>query len=278
MRKTFLVVLLFVSILAIVVRVSTKPLEQVLGIKQRAGLRVESNQDAKAFLNSRELGKTPYQNEDLTEGEYLVELKPASEGSQSAFVSWKGYVKLIGGTLTVVNRDFSTNTQNSSGEIINLEKGSGVTIVSSPDSADVMVDGLSQGRTPVVIANIGSGEHQFLVSHDNYLKRSIRATVAEGYALVLNVDLSLAEVDLASITTSPITSQREVVIKLTPTGFLRVRSAPSTTAKEIARVKPGERLPLIEDLPSWIKIKTVDGQEGYVSAAYVDKNTPSLRP
>ena len=116
----------------------------------------------------------PYQNENLTEGEYLITLQPEDDSTQSAKASWQGYAKLNTGTLTVVNREMEDTLAASSGETISLEKGKGVTVISTPNQAEVFIDGVSKGLTPLTISDISSGEHQFLISRDNYQKRSIR--------------------------------------------------------------------------------------------------------
>lgn len=271
MRRFIITLLVFLSVIALVVRFSSKPLEQFLGLKQRAGMRVESNTKAKVLLDKKDMGEVPFQNEELSEGEYLLEVVPQNQATDSAKASWQGYVRLNGGTLTVVNRELAQTSAESSGEVITLEKGKGATVVSTPSSAEVFIDGQSRGRTPVSIEDLSSGEHQFLLSKDNFLKRSIRATLVEGYSLNLSVDLAISEADLSKISTPPTPTSQEVIVKQTPTGFLRIRSGPSTNSQEVARVSPGDRLILLEELSSWSRVKTSSGVDGYVSSVYIEK-------
>jgi hypothetical protein len=266
-KKFIVLLLLFLSCIALLLKFAYQPLIQVLHLEPKSGVRIESNQKSKVLINGTEVGITPYQNEGMAVGEALISLVP-QEATNSA---WQGYVKLNPGTLTIVNRDLSDSPAASSGEVITLEKGSGVTIVSTPTEAVVSIDGAEVGRTPITLSNLPSGEHQFLIGKDNFLKRSIRATVVNDYNLNINVDLSLAQVDLTKIPTVPITSNQEVTVKQTPTGFLRVRKEANITSDEIGRVAPGERLVLIEELSGWMKVKLKDGQEGYVSSTYVAK-------
>lgn len=273
MRKVSIITLVFLSIVALILRFGANPLIKTLGLEPRAGLRVESNKKAKVLVNGSEVGNTPFQNESMTEGEYLVSLKPDEEATSSVQVSWQGYVKLNGGTLTVVNRELADTQSASSGEVINLEKGNGVTVVSIPTSAVVSMDGKEIGRTPVKLNGVLSGEHQFLISKDNFLKRSIKASLVEGYNLNLSVDLAIAEVDLSKVPTIPTTQTAQVVVRATPTGFLRVRSEANLNSQEVGRVNPGETLVLLEELPNWDRVRLPDGQEGYVSSSYVEKKT-----
>lgn len=267
MRKVILLTLIFLSVIALILRFGTKPLIKALKLEERAGLRVESNKGAKVTIDNKDVGNTPFQDENLSQGEYLVTLK-AEEGTASA---WQGIVKLIGGTLTIVNRELATSQAASSGEVINLEKGKGVTITSSPTSALVFIDSKEIGRTPVSVSDISYGEHQFLISKENFLKRSIRASLVEGYSLTLAVDLAIGEVDLTKVPTTPISSSDQVVVKSTPTGFLRVRAEANLSSSEVSRVKPGDTLVLLEEIPNWNRIRLPDGKEGWVSSAYTEK-------
>ena len=62
-----------------------------------------------------------------------------------------------------------------------------------------------------------------------------------------------------------------VVIKNTPTGWLRVRSGPGTNFAEIDRVFPGESFPLLEENENWYKIELEGRTNGWISAQYTNK-------
>lgn len=269
MKKTILLILVILSIFALTLRFGRPTLDSFLQITEKAGIRVLSVPDgAQMFIDEAEVGKTPYENTQLENKQYLVKI-------QSGEAIWQGKVTLNGGTLTVVNRDLSKETTSSAGEILTLEKGQGVIIISSPVDGDIEIDGKFYGKTPKLV-EIDAGEHTFVISHGNYLKRSIRAYVPEGFNLTLSVDLALSEADLTAITTPVILKTQMVVVKDTVSpnpGFLRVRDKPSTAGKELARVLPGEELVLLEELSGWDRIRLSNGTEGYVSKTYVDKKT-----
>lgn len=278
MRKVLVLSLVFLSIISILINFGYQPLIAALGLTPKAGIRVTSDQKAKVLVDNKEVGNTPYQDENLKEGEYLVVLKNDPEGSESGKILWQGYAKLYGGTLTVINRDLADNPSTSSGETITLEKGGGATIVSTPPQAEVVVDNKVAGRTPVTIDSLAAGEHQFMISKNSYLKRNIKATAVDGYNLTLTVDLAISEPDLTKLPTIPVTTSVEVVVKKTPTGFLRVRKSPSLDGEEIARVSPGDSLVLLEEIANWDRVRLVDGKEGYVSSIFVGKKTASPTP
>ncbi len=61
-----------------------------------------------------------------------------------------------------------------------------------------------------------------------------------------------------------------VIVKETGLGFLRVRSEPNLAGSESARVKPGEKYPLLAEITGWVKIK-LPTIFGWVSDQYVEK-------
>lgn len=264
MRKTLILILVSLSIIILIIRFGSSPILSLLGFKERAGIKIDTNTEARVSIDNQDLGATPLQKEDLAPGQHLVVL--TSDNGQ-----WQGYVKLNAGTLSVVNRELAPNDASSSGEVITLERGSGVTIVSNPSPSDVEVDGKVEGKTPLSLTSLPLGEHLFSISHPNYLKRSVRAALTEGYQLTLSVDLAISEADLSQVSTPPVTINSTVKVLSTPTGFLRVRDTPSTIGVEIGRVSPGDSLVLIEEQGSWDKVKLPNGKEGYVSSAYVEK-------
>lgn len=263
-KKITLSFLVLLSVAALALRFSNTLTTSIFNVKEKAGIRVLSvPQGAQVFINDVDAGKTPYEDQELTTEEYSVKIQVDNN-------TWQGKIKLLPGTLTVINRELTNDSSSSAGEVLTLEKGSGVTIVSNPTDAIIEIDGKEYGRTPKSI-DISIGEHTFAIKKGNYLNRSIRATVPENYNLVLNVDLALSEADLTNISTPPITETPKVIIKNTPTGFLRIREKPSITSKEIGKVLPGDELVLVEEMEGWDKIRMSSGIEGYVSSTYVGK-------
>jgi membrane protein implicated in regulation of membrane protease activity len=267
MRKTLFTIALFIVLTLVFLQYGYKPLSERLGLKSKAGIWVESNKSAQVLINGKLMGETPFKNvDDLKEGQYQIELKDASSSAD-----WKSDIKLNGGTLTVVNRDLDTDSAKEAGEVITLEKGSGATITSVPSGAKVLVDGEERGITPLFLPSISSTDHLFLFSKENYIKRTVRATVTEGFGINIAVDLAGQEAE-ALPSSPPIQTAQKLKVLQTPTGFLRVRSTPSTAGTEVARVSPGDELTLEEETNSaWDKVKTSDNKEGYVSSQYVQK-------
>lgn len=266
MKKFIIWFLVLISLVALLLRFSKDWTQIFFGREQTSGISILSlPSEASVFLDNEEVGKTPYTNKNLDEGNYVVKID--KDGTK-----WEGKVKLTSGTISVINRDLASDSASSAGEVLILEKGKGLTVVSNPTDSDVEIDGKSYGKTPITV-DIEVGEHTILLSHTNFLKRSIRADLPNGFNLTIAADLALSEADLSSINTTVITQTPGVLVKNTPTGFLRVRDKPNLNGKEIARVTPGETLILLEEMGSWDRIRLSNGEEGYVSSSYVEKKT-----
>lgn len=267
MKKTILWILILISALSLIIRYSSNIGEIFFGIKQKSGISIFTMPDgATVFLDGKEVGKTPFEDKNLE-----VRLYDISLNKDGAY--WQGKIKLNGGTLSSISRDLAKDQASSAGEILTLDRGKGLTVISNPSGAEVEVDGKSYGKTPTTI-NISTGEHTIVVSHGNYLNRSIKANLPDNFNLTISVDLGLSEADLTSISAPVITQTPEVLVKQTPTGFLRVRDKASLSGKEIGRVNSGDTLILLEELSGWDRVRLSDGTEGFVSSVYVSKKTP----
>lgn len=267
MKKILIWLLILLSIVVLLIRYSSKIGEVLLNVKQRGGISILSTPtDATVYLDDKQVGKTPFEDKNLDIKKYTVKIEKDSG-------VWQGIVRLIPQTMLIINRDLASEQASSSGEILTLDKGRGITVVSNPSDTEVEIDGKSYGKTPLSV-NIQSGEHTILLSHPNYLKRSIKAVLPAGFNLTVTVDLALSEADLTAISAPVVTQTPEVLVKQTPTGFLRVRDQASLNGKEIAKVNVGEKLVLLEELAGWDRVRLPNGIEGFVSSSYVEKQTP----
>lgn len=266
-KKVLIWMLVLLSVVVMLIRYSSKVEALLFNIKQKGGITVLSSPlSATVFLDGKEVGKTPFEDKNLDVREYNVKID--GDGA-----SWQGNVKLTSQTMVIVDRDLAKDPASSAGEVFTLDRGRGITAISNPRDSEVEVDGKIYGKTPVSI-NIDPGEHIISVSHPNYLKRSIKTFLPEGFSLTVSVDLALSEVDLTAVSAPVMTATEEAIVKETPTGFLRVRDQGLLSGKEITKVVPGDTLVLLEDQGSWTRVRLPDGTEGFVSSAYIEKKTP----
>lgn len=239
-------------------------LPDIFGVIPRGGLKVISSSEATVYINGLEVGKTPYRDDNLTVGEYLVRLVNNDS-------SWQGKIRLNKGSLSVINRSLAPSIASSSGESLVLDQGKGVVITSSPLGSDVEVDGKQIGKTPLSISSLLPGTHSFSISHDNYLTRVVDVVLPANLFLHINVDLSLVEKTESTIVTPTVAVVKKVVVKQTPLGYLRLRESPSISSKEVAQVSAGEELVVISESPGWIKVRLKNNLEGFISAQYTQK-------
>lgn len=66
----------------------------------------------------------------------------------------------------------------------------------------------------------------------------------------------------------PITKNTQITVQNTPTGYLNVRSLPSTSGKLLTRIHPGEIYTYTEVKNNWYKIVLSDGSSGWVTGQY----------
>lgn len=263
-----------------------------------AGLKVETNPPALVFVNDTQIGQTPVEKL-FGGGEITVKLIPNSP--TVALSTYQTKVKLNENVYTVIRRDFGKEESESAGEIVTLEPQSSETpslsvVVAGPDSASVLLDGQPQGFTPLIVNSITAGDHQITISAPGFTTRQVAAKAINNYKLIVNAklagslpepsDVSAGDEDATAsatpkpspsaspkTTTSKNISKPYVEIKDTPTGFLRVRSGPSTGNKEVGQVDPGDQFPLLDEQSGWYEI-SVDLEatsSGWISGQYADK-------
>lgn len=269
--------------------------------RPNAGLKVETTPPALVFVDGTQIGQSPI-DKLFKPGEVTVKLIPNS--TTVALSTYQTKVRLSQNVYTVITRDFGKEESESAGAIVTLEPQSAKTaslsvVVAGPDSASVLLDGQPQGFTPLVVNSITVGDHQITISAPGFATRQIAALSKPGYKLVINAKLagSLPEPsptpEAATISATPSPSPKTlpklspsaspkpattikkpyVEIKDTPTGFLRVREKPSTSATESGRVSPADRFPLLGEQSGWYNISvTLEAtSSGWISAQYADK-------
>lgn len=260
---------------------------------------VSANPKSMVFIDGVQVGITPFLNDKAQPGEHTVRIVP--DPTAGNLMPWEGRVNLTPGILTVINRNLASTEAASSGNIINLEKiGSrdkaSLSVISVPDGAVVRIDDEPKGFAPIA-EDYPPGSYRFTVASPGYEELTISAKAVTGYKLIINVKLAQKIEGIEKITPTPeekenltptpkvttnpkstptpkaeITPPEKpyVKIKETPTGWLRVRSEPSTSATELVKVYPQDMFPYLnEEQNGWYKIEYEKNKEGWVSATYV---------
>ncbi len=255
-----------------------------------SALRVDAFPKADVYLNDSKVGQTPYVNENVTVGQYVVKLVAAS-GSMGSFVPWEEKVTLAAGGLTYVDRNLAASADQESGQTLWLSRllsdnQAEVAVISDPDGANVTVDGLPKGTTSVLLPSIVSGDHEIRVSKQNYGDQIIYGKIVSGFRLNAYVKLgSISPGGVGAITTASSSAtaissatpsaktlpKPYVVIQNTPTGFLNVRISPDLTATIAGKINPGDMYPLVSEQPGWVLLRQASSSAnlGWASDQYV---------
>ncbi len=244
----------------------TLPGCSAIGFNKPAALQITSKPEASVFLDGKHIGKTPFFSDQLKSGKHSLKITV----SEASFVD---EVNLASGTLTVVNRDLAPSFLAQAGETLYLLPGKhGLFVTSLPTEADITVDGKLAGRTPILISDIGEGDHKVLIAKDGYASREFAIKTTSQYQL--SAQVYLASQEAKNIAEGNVPTPQPQIAKVevtdTPQGFLRVRQDASIDSAEIGRVKTGDQLDIVQETADWIQVK-FQGKQGWISAQYTKK-------
>jgi len=240
---------------------------------KKAALKIDAAPGATVFINGKEAGKTPYEDEKVKPGDVDIRLVP--EGINA--LPWERRLTLNSNTRVIMRKRFAENQDEESSQILYLEKTgdkdkAGLVLTSIPEGVSVSVDGQMRGFSTLNLEDVGSGEHKITLNLPGYGGEEIIARTLAGYRLVIEVKLAKGEGGEAiDEEEEKEAAQPQVLIKDTPTGWLRVRMEPSTSASEAAKVNPGEEYLFLEEKSGWYKIEYEEGEEGWISGQYAEK-------
>lgn len=254
--------------------------------KGKGALQVTANPRSKVYVDGKLIGTTPLckceVNDMIAVGDYTVRVEP----EDSNYTAFEEKVTISKSILTVVDRTFAKGVA-SEGSIISLtplDKKDVIQllVITFPDKAQVYVDNSPSGVSPLLLNNLTESDHEILIKKDGYRDKTVRIRTVTGYKLTviayLGVNTAVAGAQLtptlspqASPSATPTQVISRIVILQTPTGFLRVRETPSAASAEVGRVNPGETYELVAEENGWFEIKLTNGQLGWISAQYAQK-------
>lgn len=240
---------------------------------------VVTNPESSVYINGVFAGKTPFKG-TYKAGEIIVKLVPQTT-TETDLLPFETKIKLVSGIQTVVRREFGKTEQESSGDIISFEKENGdgsLIVVSTPDNAQISIDGTPRGFAPYKSSSISPAEHQITVKAPGYNDRVMTVKTIAGFKLTVFAKLSKMPEEPKPETKA--TTKTYVEILSTPTGYLRVRTEPGTGGSEIDQVKPGDTYLLLEEATEsgWFKIQLEapvaglpEGRSGWITGQYAKK-------
>lgn len=254
-------------------------------------LKVLSSPAASIFLNDRPLGKTPYE-ETAAAGEYILKLIP--EGSATDSASWQGKISIYKNSLTYVDRELGSSDLTSAGVTFTTikmtaqpkKKDTGeVEVETEPSGAIVYLNNDEKGISPLILSEVPKGEHELSVYVPGFFRRTQKINVEPFFRtsgkFKLALDQSQKKIDniadqeaaASAAAVDKASDQTTIVIKDTPTGWLRVREKPSTNASESARVNPKDTFAVLDEQDGWYLIEYEKDKKGWVSGQYAEKQS-----
>ncbi len=164
----------------------------------QAFLKVESTPQAEVFLDGKSLGKSPLQKKDLNVDSYDLVVKatlptfPKTDGGKegSKDLEFKQKIDLEPSAVTSVKYEFAPDEIFSSGEILSLRSGSGLSVTTNPEDAEVFLDGKSLGNSPLSQV-IDPGVHLLKIEKEGYVSREVEVNIEERFRLTAWVSLAL---------------------------------------------------------------------------------------
>lgn len=272
----------------------------------QGALQVTANDTYSVYLNETHVGQTPFFDEKIKTGEYLISLVPANTG----LANWQTRAKISDRTLTVVDLEAGPTTPETSSQVIYLEelatnKESRLSISTIPDNVVVKVDGQVKGFSPLSLGDQGSRDLVINLEIPGYKSKILNVKTNQGYHLVIQAQLARgalvtaespesetlpeasssaqvffekATIDKgivvgASSGKSLTTPYVKILEASTGIDWLRVRSQAVIGSSEVARVKVNTFFPVVEinSNQTWIKINYFKDKTGWIQADYVEQ-------
>ncbi len=257
---------------------------------------------ATVYIDTTEIGKTPFTSSKLTEGDYDIRIeKVGYEGQKTRVHVQKGYtsnlsVKLFpmpvparvspfaGSTslydISLDNTQVVTDTQTWAKGVVYWNQTRGINLESVGINKELVFDYLIDYKG-TIYDNLGN-----LVLDDTELQKikkdgrgAYMGRVSDGLGLSEGAKEALAKINGSKVETAgAVTEENMVEILDTGLGWLRVRNEPTTSGTEVGKVDVGKKYAVIEEQAEWVKIKASDTLEGWVSSRYTKKVTPTTAP
>jgi hypothetical protein len=280
-----------------------------------AYLSVSTNQKAAVYIDGDKVGLTPLFKDNLQAKEHTVKLIPEA-GDLVSWESKVNFTPNLLTTINrnFASNESASAGEVIWLEKIGSKDKSSINVVSNPDRSVFKIDGEPKGFTPKPIDDLSPGSYQVAISSTGFEERTVTAKTIAGYQMIINVQLAQITEGIAQVTPSPeatpaggkitpslkptpiisgkitpspkatpkltatVTAIEKpyVTIKETPTGWLRVRTAPDgqiikdDNDNEV-HLKPGETYPYLnEEKNGWYKIEYEADKEGWISKVYAD--------
>ncbi len=251
---------------------------------------------ASVYIDSAEIGKTPFTSSKLTEGDYDLRVEKTGYESQKTRIRIQnGYTSNISVKLfpmPVPSR-------------VSMFEGSDNLYDSSTDNKEISADPGTWVKGVVYwnqtrgtnLEGIGLNKElvfNYYIDYDGNIYDSLgnpavepdeieKLKDSEKGAYLGRVSDGAGISDAAKETlktlkgTLIVASDNMVEILPTGLGWLRVRSEPNSSSAEVSKVDVGLKFAVLEEQPGWVKIQVSETLEGWVSSTYTKKIEPEKK-
>lgn len=164
----------------------------LLSPKQKAGLQVVTDsQRASLFLNDQYLDKTPFISKTIQPGTYTLKIEP----DDKSLAPLETTITLTQGALTVMTWNPGKTPETSGGVTYELQPHTSkdkaeIEFHTVPDTALITFDNREQTFSPLVIADVEPGNHEFEVKLPSYQTQKHTMNAVAGKRLVITVKLA----------------------------------------------------------------------------------------
>jgi hypothetical protein len=145
---------------------------------------VSTPQGANAYVDGVYYGITPALATGLDPGNHQVRI------SLSGFQEWVGTVYVSSGATVTVTQTLRVGTPTPTQSPTQPSGTGSVAVSSNPSGAQVFMDNIYQGITPLTIASVQSGTHSFLIKQAGYADWQVSEPVQSGQTTQIAATLS----------------------------------------------------------------------------------------
>ena len=242
---------------------------------------------AEVYLDGTKIGVTPFSSQNISSGDYELKISHTGYEPQIARISvHKGYtlnglIKLfpypISGTVTEFAQYSGLYDLSSDNDTIVSDTQVWAKAVSYwNQTRGVNIDDVGENKESVFgyfidfKGNIFDSNGESIVTTEDFER--LQGAERGGY-LGRGIDgdnLTKEAQEAFSSLSGLAVSGKTATVLSTPTGWLRVRSAPNLSGTEVTTVNVGDIFPVIEEGTGWVKINISEDTQGWVSSIYIE--------
>jgi hypothetical protein len=156
---------------------------------------------AEVYLDGKKIGETPYSSENLSAGDYFLEIRRVS-AEPGFYQPVTKQIHLEPNTRTFVEAEIGPGPQFSSVILMyytrNTTDRSSVYINTTPKESSVTIDDTQFGESPVATDELSSGKHTISVNRVGYEELETVIIAREGYTLIAEFQLMAQPIELST--------------------------------------------------------------------------------